>query len=179
MAQVAQVNTDRNTNKRSVNKCRNWCFTLNNYTPEDIDTLTQSKFQYIFQEEKGENGTAHLQGLLCSNNAVSFNSIKKLIPKAHIEACKNKNASINYCKKGETRCGMVYTNVESWTNGNGYVRQKYPWEMDEKEWGELIDLNLFKEDLGKGLYYDVFKYMDINKGAEAPSSLRPPSLLRG
>lgn len=126
MAQMAQVGTVRNTRLGTVKKSRNWCFTLNNYTLDDIGTLTQSSYQYIFQEEKGENGTAHLQGLLCSNNAVSFNSIKKLIPRAHIEACKNKNASINYCKKGESRCGKIYTNVESWMVDNCINDNKLP-----------------------------------------------------
>lgn len=45
-------------------KVRNWCFTLNN--PElaiDIDKLLSADTKYItFQQEKGENGTLHLQG---------------------------------------------------------------------------------------------------------------------
>lgn len=32
-----------------------------------------------------------------------FGKIKKLIPRAHIEPCKNMFKSINYCKKEDTR----------------------------------------------------------------------------
>lgn len=146
MAQMAQVDTDRNTNNRSVKKSRNWCFTLNNYDQKDIDTLTQSSCKYIFQEEKGAEGTPHLQGLLCFDNAVSFNSIKKIIPRAHIEPCKNKNASINYCSKGETRCGKVYSNVDKWlSEGGNSAKEKHPYEMDEKEYYDWKMENLPEE----------------------------------
>ncbi|AXH75409.1 MAG: putative viral replication protein [Cressdnaviricota sp.] len=116
MAQMEQTDTGRNTKLASGNKARNWCFTLNNYTQEDIDTLTQAfsqkKCKYVFQEEVGENKTEHLQGLVCFPNAVSFNTIKKIIPKGHIEQCKNKIASVQYCTKEETREGEIYTNMD-------------------------------------------------------------------
>lgn len=147
---MAQVGTDRNTSNRSVNKSRNWCFTLNNYDSKDIDTLTQCKFQYIFQEEKGEEGTPHLQGLLCSNNAISFNSIKKLLPRAHIEKCKNKNASINYCKKGESRFGKIYTNVSLWMDDDCKdTNHKLP--LPGKEWNDWVEEKLQLELKSKEL----------------------------
>lgn len=45
---------------------RNWCFTLNNYTAEEVEVLKgdlpQVKY-IVFQRERGhEDGTAHLQG---------------------------------------------------------------------------------------------------------------------
>lgn len=100
----------------SCSRNRNYCFTLNNYIAEDIDTITQAfsdkKAKYIFQEETGKEGTPHLQGSVFFENAMSFNKIKKILPKAHIEICKNKMASINYCQKGETRTGEIYTNMD-------------------------------------------------------------------
>lgn len=112
MAQVAHVAQGRNTNNKRPCKSRNWAFTLNNYTEAEIKAIENSGHQYIFQEETGKQGTPHLQGGLFATNAISMNSVKKLIPRAHLEVCKNKFATINYCQKGETRTGKVYTNME-------------------------------------------------------------------
>lgn len=99
---------DGNTLSSSVtHRGRYWLFTWNNYTPENIDTVTQwlkrncNKFQ--MQEEKGENGTPHLQGYMEFKNARSFNSLKKEFPKMHIEKARNREAAYNYCGKEETR----------------------------------------------------------------------------
>lgn len=154
---MAQVELGRNTSNVRPRKSRNWQFTLNNYTPEEIKEICDSKYQYIFQEETGSEGTPHLQGMISSANAVSFNSIKQLIPRAHIEAAKNKNALINYCQKGATRTGKIYCNVDSWLSGtktdttqdprsmNFWDRQKFLEKCfleDEKEneiyWNKLI-----------------------------------------
>ena len=40
-----------------------WCFTLNNYTDEDVDGVDAWEYDYvIFGKEVGDNGTPHLQG---------------------------------------------------------------------------------------------------------------------
>ncbi len=65
-----------NTNIKALsqpNQIKNWCFTFNNYSEDDI-LLLESKFKeicdkYIFEREIGECGTPHLQG---------FISLKKL-----------------------------------------------------------------------------------------------------
>lgn len=119
MAQVAQVDTDRNTIKDSV--CRRfrsrcWCFTLNNYTEDDIKNLKSNDYEFIFQEETGKTGTKHLQGLLCFKNAMSLSSLKKVNERCHWEVCKNKHASINYCSKGETRTGKIFSNMDKLKN---------------------------------------------------------------
>lgn len=113
MTQKTQVDTvaktgQGNTNLDPSTRSRYWCFTLNNYTEEDITNITILRCDYVFQEEKGENGTPHLQGILMFKNACSFRSVKKKIPRAHIERCKNKLASIKYCSKPDTRVGEIY-----------------------------------------------------------------------
>lgn len=142
MAQVAQGGTGRNTKISRPVKARNWTFTLNNYTQEDIKSICDSKYQYIFQEEKGSQGTPHLQGLLSSTNAISFNSVKKLLPKAHIEVCKNKIASIQYCQKNSTRVGKIFTNVDSWTNGTEIGTALDPRKLDKSEFQKFIELQV-------------------------------------
>lgn len=98
-------------------RSRNWCFTLNNYTETDITQLHTVfdilKSEYIFQEEKGENGTPHLQGFFKLKNAKSFSAVKKSIGiiKIHLEKCKNVKASIKYCQKEDTKNGKLYTNM--------------------------------------------------------------------
>jgi len=93
-----------------MSKSRGWTFTLNNYTPEDVKNIEGFECQFLFQEETGESGTKHLQGMLYFKNAVSFNSIRNLLPRAHIEKMKNKIASIKYCSKEDTRSGKIYSN---------------------------------------------------------------------
>lgn len=89
----------------NTKKSRGWSFTLNNYTDDEYGTLTQqlldSEIEYIIGKEVGEkNNTPHLQGYLYFPNARSFNSVKKLLPKAHIERAKgNKSQNIKYCSK--------------------------------------------------------------------------------
>nr|UOF81907.1 rep protein [Cressdnaviricota sp.]UOF82583.1 rep protein [Cressdnaviricota sp.] len=114
MAQVAQKVLGRNTEKTSQRnriRVRNWVFTLNNYTPEEIKELAQQEC-YLFQEETGENGTPHLQGILCFKNPMSLSSMKKVNGRCHWEPCRNKIASIQYCCKESTRTGKVFSNFD-------------------------------------------------------------------
>jgi len=114
MAQVAQKNSGRNTidkSRKNRVRVRNWVFTLNNYSAEEIERLAKEE-SYLFQEETGENGTPHLQGLLCFRNPMSLSSMKKINERAHWEPCKNKIASIQYCSKEKTRTGKIYSNFD-------------------------------------------------------------------
>ncbi len=137
-----------------LSKTRNWCFTLNNYTKKDIDTIYDEKLklnlkQFCFQEEKGENETPHLQGTLAYKNAISFNTMKKLLPTAHWERCKNLKKSLTYCSKAETRIGKTYThNYTIFNEGreltyedvNKYVMEQHL--ADALEHNVLSGLNL-------------------------------------
>lgn len=108
-----------NTVESKSARSRNWFFTLNNYTADDIKSITEVKgndYEFVFQEEKGESGTPHLQGVLMFKNARSFSSVKKLLRRAHLERVKNRLASIRYCTKTETRIGEVYTNLSNLDN---------------------------------------------------------------
>ncbi len=88
---------------------RSYCFTWNNYTVENIDTLTQSFIEigakkYIFQEEIGEeNNVPHLQGVVCFRNPIWFNTLKRIDSRVHWEACRDLKGSIKYCSKTKTR----------------------------------------------------------------------------
>lgn len=95
-------------------KGRCWCWTLNNATAEEVthilDSLPETK--YCFQEEQGENGTPHLQGVARWENAISFASAKRAIgERAHIEPCRSWKNSVAYCSKTETRVGRIWHNI--------------------------------------------------------------------
>jgi len=95
-----------------LKKNRKWCFTLNNYTQNDMAQIVHhfSKFQYVVGEEIGDEGkTPHLQGYFESTNAISFGSCKKMLPKAHIEKARgSKKENFIYC----TKDGKYFTNIE-------------------------------------------------------------------
>lgn len=109
MSQMSQG--DGNT-KVARNRSRTWVFTLNNYTEDELSQClnVSGVVAYAMQEESGhDEKTPHIQGYLEFKNQIDFNTIKKLLPRAHIEKCKDKKASIAYCTKEDTRTGRVFT----------------------------------------------------------------------
>ncbi len=84
---------------------RNWVFTLNNYTPQniiDINSWIQSdcKDGGFAQEVAPTTGTPHLQGFFMFKNQKYFNIIKKKFPKMWFEKMYgNKSQNLKYCSK--------------------------------------------------------------------------------
>lgn len=85
---------------------KNWCFTLNNYTDEDVLRLnnlvsTNNRVTYlIYGKEVAESGTPHLQGFVSLNQKTRMAMIKNILGgNPHLEVARNVNASIIYCKK--------------------------------------------------------------------------------
>lgn len=79
-----------------------WCFTINNYTVEEAEHLTNIDVKYIvFGKEVGEQGTPHLQGFVVFNKRMVLNKVKELIgERAHLEVARGSNSeAANYCKK--------------------------------------------------------------------------------
>lgn len=100
-------------------RTRNFCFTINNYSEQDEQDVQAIDCKYVvYGREVGEAGTPHLQGFICFPTVKSFNQIKKLMPRAHIEAAKTIEAAIMYCKK----------------DGNWYEAGEKP--MSQKEKGQ-------------------------------------------
>lgn len=83
-------------------RLRNFCFTINNYTPEDMDCLLelQDECSYCIYGFEGKDKTPHVQGYCELKKQTAFSTIKKMIPKAHIEKRKgNSKEASDYCKK--------------------------------------------------------------------------------
>lgn len=111
-------------NTKRPSPAKHWCFTLNNYTTEDIENILGSigsdgstfgsKPKYIFQEEEGEEGTPHLQGYINFDRKVRPKNVFKWerAQRIHWEVARSPKHAINYCRKEQGRTGSVYTNIE-------------------------------------------------------------------
>ena len=98
--------------------CKLWIFTINNYTEETITTLTESPdvSHYVFQEEKSQEGTPHLQGVLRLRVKKRLNWLKTHInERAHWEKCTNLGGSIIYCSRETKRRGQKRIWTKVWT----------------------------------------------------------------
>lgn len=99
-------------------RSRGWCFTLNNFLEADLDEVKafiQSHRYGIFQQERGENGTLHLQGYVYAEQAISFNTVRRMCGgRAHWESAHG-TAEENrvYCSKESTRV----PGTEFWEHG--------------------------------------------------------------
>lgn len=111
-------------NKRN----RNWCFTLNNYTPVEEEEIQALESRYLtYGHEIGESGTPHLQGTIVFANAVRFNTVKRLFPvRVHLEPCIDLHKSITYCQKD----GLVFE------SGEPPKTSKQKGEMEKIKWDE-------------------------------------------
>lgn len=85
-----------------------WVFTLNNYTPENIEEWKELepevKWSIIGYEEAPETGTPHLQGCVVFKQQVRLSAVRKIFQrKAHWEPMSAKATlqdNFDYCSKG-------------------------------------------------------------------------------
>lgn len=96
--------------RRARGPCaRNWVFTCNNFTPADVVIASNVDCGFIsFQEEVGESGTPHLQGVVCFSKKTYFSTVRTLFGGAE---CRfwfavmrgTPEQAVAYCRKSETR----------------------------------------------------------------------------
>lgn len=91
--------------KPKTSRHRKYCFTINNYDDDDVKKVMTwvkpSKYLIFGYEIAPTTGTKHIQGYVHFINAKCFSSMKKLIPKIHLEPAKgNDTQNRNYCIKG-------------------------------------------------------------------------------
>lgn len=85
-----------------MSRFRSFCFTINNYTDEDVTSLHKLDFKYLIygREIGAQKGTPHLQGYCQLNKQTRFNQIKKTIPRANFRHAKGDyEANYKYCTK--------------------------------------------------------------------------------
>jgi len=86
-----------------TNRIRSYCFTLNNYTDEEIELIKNGDYSYlVFGKEIGESGTPHLQGFVRFENAKTMSAIHKLKgwKRTALQVSESPLSAIDYCKKG-------------------------------------------------------------------------------
>lgn len=85
-------------------------FTFNNYSKEDIKILVSTFdvlcYRYVFQEEVGDSGNKHLQGIISCKKPTRDTSIG--IPQIHWEKPRNVTDSYNYCSNPHKRHGDIW-----------------------------------------------------------------------
>lgn len=96
--------------KVSNSRGRAWCFTVNNFTDDDVTVIRRlqvdTRVRYlVLQEEIGANGTKHLQGYLEAFRPLRLALVRHLIsPRVHWERRAGTQAqAVAYCKKLDTR----------------------------------------------------------------------------
>jgi hypothetical protein len=88
-----------------TSKFRGWCFTLNNYNPQDeenIQNVIASFARYIVygREVAPETGTPHLQGYVYFNNARQRKAVARLLPRARLDVANGSGKqNRDYCTK--------------------------------------------------------------------------------
>ncbi len=104
-----QDRSEKIGNSKQSSQARWWSFTLNNWTePEYDDLLVMLRDHlYVVGKEVGASGTPHLQGHVEFKAKVRLSAVKKMIPRAHWEITRNKDASRVYCQKD----GEYVTNI--------------------------------------------------------------------
>lgn len=89
---------------------KNWCFTLNNYSEDDLEKYenlgqqTSTTIQYlIYGKEVGENGTPHLQGFVQFKKRLRIRQVKDYLgSRVHVEPANGTPAQNQvYCQKEE------------------------------------------------------------------------------
>lgn len=87
--------------KTGTTLLRNFVFTINNYTDDDIEKVRALPAKYlVFGKEVGEEKTPHLQGYCELEKRMRFGGVSKLIPRAYLAKRKgNAKQAADYCKK--------------------------------------------------------------------------------
>jgi len=108
-----------------------WSITINNPEPSDYDATQNTSgwkdfVKFEGQNEKGENGTPHIQGMLITKST-KFSAVKKAFPRAHIELAKSQGALEKYVHKEESRVSSINSvKVASVGNLNKAILEHYP-----------------------------------------------------
>lgn len=111
---------------------RGWCFTLNNYTEAECDSikklLTKESVLYaVVGKEVADSGTPHLQGYVHLRRRSRFSAVKKLVgERAHIESARGSDQqNKRYCLKEGNALLEVGIPCRGNTNEHGGDRQSH------------------------------------------------------
>lgn len=131
---------DATTQKRAT--C--WSVTINNPTEEDYAACKSenlpSGWRIEGQEERGEEGTKHLQ-LMLRTQQIRFAAVKKHFVRAHIEAARSAAALQKYVNKEETRDGekiKAASQIPTIFEYQRIIAEKWDWNEFQASIAEYI-----------------------------------------
>lgn len=184
-------NTSSPTNCRG-NEGKYWVFTINN--PEDrfrgelfldyIKNVENGRItSCMYQTEKGEKGTEHLQGFLVASPKVRLSWLKKNVhPYAHFEIMRGKiSDSIAYCSKSETKIDGPYEyGVDQYRIGQGKRNDIIEIQQMIRESREITQDIIEKPAFAKyGNYFKDYKhFLDTQEHQERMSNIFDNVVLR-
>jgi len=117
----------------STERSRGWCWTINNPTSSDADSIhsLQSKgcSYYVYGQETGETGTFHFQGFSYFPNKIAFSAIKGYLPRAHVER-----------QRGTCTQAIIYCTKEGVVTEWGVKPDEHGRDANRIRWGRLIEL---------------------------------------
>lgn len=114
-----------------MSRARAFVFTINNYTEQDEQEVQRLQAKYtVYGRETGEQGTPHLQGCVQFANQRTFKAVSRLLPRAHIEVCKDLAGAVRYCKK----------DGDVWEQGTAPLSQKEKGEAGKRVYEEAFEL---------------------------------------
>lgn len=137
--------------KKQSNQLLSWFFTWNNYEIADIEILetffNELCFKYCFQQETGENGTPHLQGIITLKKRARWSEFG--LPKEiHWEKPQHVTKSYEYCSKIETRTGKVFCKNYTPLYGNiDLITPNKKWQL------KILDIIHEKPDIRKVYWF--------------------------
>lgn len=114
---------------------RDWCFTINNYSQRDIDVLealASSVVYLIYGREVGEKEqTPHLQCYVYFKAVKSFQQVKRLVERAHIQP-----------SRGTPKQNFIYCSKEKNYTEHGTIplSQEAKGEKGAEYWNEQLAL---------------------------------------
>lgn len=145
---------------RYTMSAKHWCFTLNNYTDDDVNSIQARRLlpdvvRYLcFGKETGAEGTPHLQGYIsfCSRHRLGF--LRDWIPRAHFEIAKGSpTQNRDYCRKDGVFWEAGDIPVAPAAAGGRALADKWKAAWDHATIGEMDDI---PHDL-RIRYYSTFK----------------------
>lgn len=85
-------------------RSKRWCFTLNNFTQEELDKISGIDCEYlIYGLEHTTIGTPHVQGYVVFKHQKRMATLKKWLDRAHFEKALGTHLqNVKYCSKEDT-----------------------------------------------------------------------------
>lgn len=146
-----------------------WSVTINNPTQTDEYNISQARqrgWKVLGQLEKGENNTPHYQ-LMVKTPQVRFSLVKKVFPRAHIEAAKKPQQLAIYVSKEETRVASLPVS-----------QSMYPTQLQILEWFASYYNQVKKENpsIPNLAIFDLMVKQKIRQGYYLDASVMNPQI---